>query len=78
MREIQGKHFGGRCVAPNLGYLAARVPVADVEAYAEELRQRGVIIYSEPSKLNIAPWGDTTIFSVRTPDGAILEFYESS
>ena len=76
MREIQGKHFGKRCVAPNTGYLAARFPVADLEKYAGDLRQRKVEFYSELSEILIEPYGIAKCFSVRTPDGAILEFFE--
>jgi len=75
MKELNGQDFANRCVAPNIGYLCARLPVADAMAYAAKLQERGVKLYSEPMTLIVAPYGKVTSFSVRTPDGAILEFY---
>lgn len=76
MREIQGKHFGDRCIAPNIGYLAARFPVIDLEAYAEDLARRHVKFYSDPSEFVVEPYGLVQSLSVRSPDGAILEFFK--
>ncbi|MDE0129436.1 MAG: hypothetical protein OXQ86_07715 [Gammaproteobacteria bacterium] len=78
IRGLEGSDFASRCLAPNVGYLCARFPVADAAAYADELRGRDVVLYTEPSKLFVAPYGAVTLFSVRTPDGAILEFYTTS
>jgi len=75
MKELGGYDFSDRCVAPNIGYLCARYPVPDAAAYAAQLRGRGVALYTEPTTLVVAPYGRITLFSVRTPDGAILEFY---
>lgn len=78
MREIQGRHFGDECVAPNLGYLSLRFPVEDAQAYAKALEDKGVELYSPIMTFEIAPLGKVTGFSVRTPDGAILEFFEAA
>ena len=51
------------------------VQSTDAATYANELRKRGVTLYAEPLELFIAPYGTVRLFSVRTPDGAILEFY---
>lgn len=75
IRGLEGNDFAGRCVAPNIGYLCARFPVTDAAAYADELRARDVVLYTEPLELFMAPYGTVTLFSVRTPDGAILEFF---
>jgi len=76
MSELTGRDFTEDCVAPNLGYLALRFPVDDLDAYAKEITEIGVELYSGISDVNIAPYGETRCFSIRTPDGAILEFYE--
>jgi catechol 2,3-dioxygenase-like lactoylglutathione lyase family enzyme len=75
MQELGGYDFSSRCVAPNIGLLCARYAVPDAKAYASTLRAKGVPLYSEPARLVVAPYGALTLFSVRTPDGAILEFY---
>jgi predicted enzyme related to lactoylglutathione lyase len=77
MEEIAGVDFADRCVAPNIGNLTLRFPVADARAYATEVKARGVDLYTAPMTLEIAPYGKVTLFSVRTPDGAILEFYSA-
>ena len=77
MSELQGRDFAPDCVAPNIGYLSLRFPVEDVASYAQELQQKGVEIYTSLSTVEIVPYGRTKCFSVRSPDGAILEFYEA-
>jgi hypothetical protein len=76
--EIRGRQVAEHCVAPNLGWLAYRMPVADAVAYARELDARGVALYAAPAMLRVAPYGDVTIFGVRTPDGAIIEFFSTA
>ena len=51
--------------------LAFRVPPADVDRCAEELRAAGVSIVSPPTD---QPWGHRTLF-FRDPDGNVLEIY---
>lgn len=75
MPEIEGHRFDTRCVAPNLGLLALRFPVPDAEAYARVLEGRGVALYSSPVRCRIEPYGACQTFSVRSPDGAILQFF---
>jgi hypothetical protein len=70
-----GYDYASRCVAPNLGILCGRYVVPDAAAYAATLRSRGVTPYTEPTRVDVAPYGVLDLFSVRTPDGAILEFY---
>jgi catechol 2,3-dioxygenase-like lactoylglutathione lyase family enzyme len=73
--DMHGRDFAAHCVAPNVGLLAQRFPVADAERYAAAIVARGGAIYAQPSRYEIAPLGAVTAFCVRTPDGAILEFY---
>lgn len=75
MKELGGYDHSSRCVAPNLGLLCARYAVPDLAAWADTLRSRGVALYTEPTRLVVAPYGALDLCSVRTPDGAILEFY---
>lgn len=76
MPGIGGRDFAADCVAPNLGWLCWRYPVADAKAAAARLIARGAALYAPLATLRIAPYGVVTTFSLRTPDGAILEFYE--
>lgn len=72
----EGRDFSERAVAPNVGLLALRLPVPSVADYAAAIKERGGTLYAEPCRLEIAPIGEVPFFSVRAPDGAILEFYE--
>lgn len=74
--SMHGQDFAAHCVAPNVGLLSLRIPVADAAAYAAKIVARGGTLYAKPSAYEIAPYGPVTAFSVRTPDGAILEFYQ--
>ena len=77
MSELQGRDFSADCVAPNIGYLSLRFPVVDVASYARDLQQKGLELYTPLSTVEIVPYGPTKCFSVRSPDGVILEFYEA-
>lgn len=74
--NMQGKDFAERAVAPNVGLLALRLEVESARDYAAEIVARGGALYTPPLRLEIAPYGPVDLFSVRTPDGAILEFYQ--
>ena len=76
MSELQARDFSDDCVAPNIGYLALRFPVEDILAYVEQLTANGVELYTQPAKVEIHPYGQALCFSVRSPDGVTLEFYE--
>lgn len=72
--SVEGCHYGERAVAPNVGILALRIAMPSARAYAAELSAKGVELYAPPSTVEIAPFGPMDCFSVRSPDGAILEF----
>ncbi len=73
---IAARDFAELAVAPNVGLLSLRFPVADCRTRAAEIEALGWPLYSRPMPLEIAAIGHVIQFSVRTPDGAILEFYE--
>lgn len=74
VEELEGRDYSSRAVAPNVGLLALRMAVEDPASYAEQIVARGGQIYAGPTRVDIAPFGPTDCVSVRTPDGAILEF----
>ena len=74
---IRARDFAEYAVAPNVGILSLRFPVADLAALAAQIEGRGWPIYTPQMELEIAPYGKVTLFSVRTPDGAILELYQN-
>jgi catechol 2,3-dioxygenase-like lactoylglutathione lyase family enzyme len=77
-RTMRGRDCAEHCVAPNVGLLSLRFAVCDAAGYAAAITQRGGMLYEGPATYEIAPYGPVTAFSTRTPDGAILEFYQPS
>jgi catechol 2,3-dioxygenase-like lactoylglutathione lyase family enzyme len=73
---LEGRDFSGRAIAPNVGLLALRLTVPSPSGYAQEIVARGGVLYSDLRIVEIAPFGRLECFSVRSPEGAILEFIE--
>lgn len=76
IKELKGKDCSTLAKPPNLGILMYRFPVKNAEAYAATLKERGVALNSEIQTVQIAPYGDIKLFSVRSPEGVWLEFVE--
>ena len=76
-KSMSGRAFGDHCVAPNVGILALRIPVEDAGGYAAQIVARGGVLYAPPTSLVIEPYGRVTSFAVRSPEGAIVEFYSA-
>lgn len=70
-----GEDFAARAAPPNLGIVAIRIPVADVDARARELVARGGTLFMPPTPVTLAPHGEVRMCSVRSPDGAMIEFF---
>ena len=73
---LDGRDYAERCHAPNLGILAVRFPVEDVETALATIGARGWTIAAPIRKLSLEPWGAVRLFEVKTPDGAIVQFFE--
>lgn len=71
---LDGHDFSGRAIAPNVGLLVLRLTVPSPAAYAREIEARGGILYSTLMTVDMAPFGPIECFSIRSPEGAILEF----
>lgn len=74
--DMHGREFGPHCVAPNVGLLCLRIPVPDARRYAAEIEGRGAKLYVAPQTLEVAPYGRLMTFSVRSPEGAMIEFFQ--
>jgi len=73
--DMQGRRCDADCVAPNVGILALRFEVEDAVAYAAQIEARGGMLHTPVMAIELAPFGMVTLFSVRSPEGAIIEFY---
>jgi predicted enzyme related to lactoylglutathione lyase len=74
-KSMSGRRFDEHCVAPNVGLLCLRFVVDDARSYADAITARGGELYAAPTAMGLAPYGEVTLFSVRSPEGAIIEFY---
>lgn len=71
---LEGRDYADQCEAPNLGILAVRFPVADAQEARSLINARGWNS-SATSRYALPPYGEVERFSVKTPDGAIIEFF---
>jgi catechol 2,3-dioxygenase-like lactoylglutathione lyase family enzyme len=73
---LEGEHYADRALPPNLGILTLRFPVRDLAKLQERLRQQQITLWAEPRRLWLPPYGWVQVLAVRSPEGAILEFFE--
>lgn len=74
---LEGRDLSDRAVAPNLGILTLRFPVSSAAVSAEEIEKRGGTLRTQPGVVSLPPYGEVSLFSVTTPDGIFLEFFEA-
>jgi catechol 2,3-dioxygenase-like lactoylglutathione lyase family enzyme len=73
---LRGHDFAARAVPPNLGVLALRIPVADLDARLRELAAQRVEPAVPVVSMTLEPWGVVRAAAIRTPDGAVIEFLQ--
>jgi hypothetical protein len=73
---LRGKDFAARAVPPNLGVLALRMPVDDLDGLWRALGERNLDRATPITSTLLEPWGRVRLAGVRSPDGAIVEFFE--
>lgn len=73
---LEGHDYADRCHAPNFGILAVRFPVEDLDEARQTIEQRGGNIVIPARSFELPPYGSMRAFSVETPDGALIQFYQ--
>ncbi|MEQ9110596.1 MAG: hypothetical protein RIF37_15535 [Rhodospirillaceae bacterium] len=73
---LEGRDLTDRAVAPNLGILTLRFPVANAEKRAKNIKDNGGHVSGPPVIVSMPPYGDVKMFSVTTPDGVFLEMFQ--
>jgi len=74
--DWHGKDYAPRAIAPNIGLLSLRFPVTSVATFAADIESRGGALHTRPSLCHLAPATPAPYCAIRSPDGALLEFYE--
>ena len=74
--DLEGRDYAERCNAPNLGILAVRYPVESVAKVRKMIELRGGVIDRVAESVDLRPWGDSDLLTIKTPDGANIQFFE--
>lgn len=74
---LEGRQLTNQAHPPNLGLIVLRFPVRNIEEYEAAVQQAGVDIASPLTDVKFLPEGSAQAFSVVSPEGARLEFYEA-
>lgn len=75
---IEGRDLADRAMPPNLGHIALRWAVADVDGAAKRIRDAGYALQSEIATATLPPYGDVRLCGVRTPDGVLYELFQAA
>ena len=74
---FEGRDFSDQAVPPNLGHLALRWPVADLETRLEQLEANSVPVLAL-TRCRLPPLGAVLLATLRTPDGVMIELVQSA
>ncbi len=74
--DLEGFDYGTSCDAPNLGLLSIKFPVKNILEARKAILERKPDLNLDIKSINIVPYGDIQIMSLKTPDGANIEIYE--
>ena len=75
---FEGRDHSERARPPNLGILSVRYASDDFAGYARNLAAKDVPIPYRADDVSVGGMGMLDIFAVRSPDGALTEFYAPS
>ncbi|MEC7289220.1 MAG: hypothetical protein VXW22_03905 [Pseudomonadota bacterium] len=73
---LDGFDHADRCNAPNLGWLSVTYPVASIDAAKAKIETRGWPIDHQGYEAVRPSFGPMKVFSIKAPDGAVIEFAE--
>jgi catechol 2,3-dioxygenase-like lactoylglutathione lyase family enzyme len=76
LRGATGRDLAARATANNRGIVSLRFPVSSLERIRTRIEGAGHQLDYAPATLTLHPYGRILMFGVRTPDGALLEFFE--
>lgn len=73
--NYRGRNVSDRSDPPNLGILMVSFRTSDLDGLLGRLRQNGARIQGGPLKLKNSVYGNSTVVTVKRPNGAWIEFY---
>jgi catechol 2,3-dioxygenase-like lactoylglutathione lyase family enzyme len=72
----EGRDVSATAVPPNLGIVSVRFPVSNLAVIESRLSARDVRPAFAARDLELRPYGRVRMLGVRSPDGALLEFFQ--
>ena len=75
--DLKGEDYSAQCDAPNFGVLSIKFLVNDIKKTKAELIKRQIDQDMSISTIVLFPYGEIDLFSLKTPDGANIEFYST-
>ncbi|MDG1709315.1 MAG: hypothetical protein P8H03_11170 [Emcibacteraceae bacterium] len=75
--DLDGANYSDRCMAPNFGTFSIKFKVSSVRDVKQELENRGLKQNTNITRTTIHPYGNIDIFTIKSPDGANIEFFSS-
>jgi len=73
---LSGQDYSDRARPPNLGILAVRLPVENLDATLAQLAEFGAVPAAGPGERMLSPYGEIRWAAVRSPSGIIVELME--
>lgn len=73
---LDGRDYSDRCRAPNLGILAIRFEIDNLDVLDARLDARGYSPTGAAQPLRLPPYGSFDVLNIMTPDGALIQFLE--
>ena len=77
MEGFTGDDYAAHASPPNLGILSVRYPVRDLAGYMSEIEAQGATLAYAADQVPVPGIGTVDLIAVRSPDGAITEFYSA-
>ena len=75
-RGFQGRDLSDRASLSNLGIVTLMFPVSSLDGVKTYLETRGIPLYRDEAKINIPPFGKARAVTIRSPEGALLTFFD--
>lgn len=74
---FQGRDVSSLAKPPNIGPTALRWCVPDLEKYLPNQDTKISSVVFEPSTVKLEPFGEVSMLTIRSPDGALIEIVET-
>lgn len=75
-RGFEGRDLSDRASLSNLGITTLMFPTSNLQRKESELKAKGATFVREPQTIMLPPFGEAEAFTIASPDGVLLTFFE--